>query len=169
MSTCKNGNSQLSPPVESSQPLPDEGSHPSSTPTGLASKLPMGRSPDEFVSGSDPMLIGDPDTTKWEALVELIRQNFPQTSQISKSAGVRVYERNKPSVVCIDTFLRRVDASTLDVLEDPQDFGSGIVWDKRGHILTNYHVIRRGLDSCDSRVRVKLVDQSTFFRRSSFC
>ena len=40
----------------------------------------------------------------------------------------------------------RQDAFTLDVLEVPQGSGSGFVWDKNGHIVTNYHVIRGASD-----------------------
>lgn len=40
----------------------------------------------------------------------------------------------------------RQDAFTLDVLEVPQGSGSGFVWDKDGHIVTNYHVIRGASD-----------------------
>jgi len=32
------------------------------------------------------------------------------------------------------------------VLEVPQGSGSGFVWDKDGHIVTNYHVIRGASD-----------------------
>lgn len=35
--------------------------------------------------------------------------------------------------------------------------GSGFVWDKRGHVVTNYHVIRGA-----SEVQVSLIDQSTY-------
>lgn len=40
----------------------------------------------------------------------------------------------------------RQDVFTLDVLEVPQGSGSGFVWDKDGHIVTNYHVIRGASD-----------------------
>jgi S1-C subfamily serine protease len=43
-------------------------------------------------------------------------------------------------------FVFRQDAFTLDVLEVPQGSGSGFVWDKDGHIVTNYHVIRGASD-----------------------
>lgn len=42
--------------------------------------------------------------------------------------------------------LCRQDAFTLDVLEVPQGSGSGFVWDKSGHIVTNFHVIRGASD-----------------------
>lgn len=32
------------------------------------------------------------------------------------------------------------------MLEVPQGSGSGFVWDKQGHIVTNYHVIRGASD-----------------------
>jgi S1-C subfamily serine protease len=40
----------------------------------------------------------------------------------------------------------RQDAFTLDVLEVPQGSGSGFVWDKSGHVVTNFHVIRGASD-----------------------
>jgi hypothetical protein len=40
----------------------------------------------------------------------------------------------------------RQDAFTLDVLEVTQGSGSGFVWDKSGHIVTNFHVIRGASD-----------------------
>ncbi|GKD52757.1 protease Do-like protein 1, chloroplastic [Tanacetum coccineum] len=52
-----------------------------------------------------------------------------------------------PSVV--EKFKRnphRQDVFTLDVLEVPQGSGSGFVWDKNCHIVTNYHVIRGASD-----------------------
>ncbi|CAD6343333.1 unnamed protein product [Miscanthus lutarioriparius] len=52
---------------------------------------------------------------------------------------------------------RRQDAFTLDVLEVPQGSGSGFVWDKSGHIVTNFHVIRGASD-----LRVTLADQSVY-------
>ena len=45
----------------------------------------------------------------------------------------------------------RQDAFTLDVLEVPQGSGSGFVWDKSGHIVTNFHVIRGASDLRASR------------------
>lgn len=63
----------------------------------------------------------------------------------------------------------RQDAFTLDVLEVPQGSGSGFVWDKQGHIVTNYHVIRgasdlrfvRALDSFS--VSLLRIEKKVFF------
>ena len=35
---------------------------------------------------------------------------------------------------------------TLNVREVPQGSGSGFVWDKEGHVVTNYHVIQQAMD-----------------------
>jgi hypothetical protein len=40
----------------------------------------------------------------------------------------------------------RRDAFTLNLLEIPQGAGSGFVWDKCGHVVTNYHVVRGASD-----------------------
>lgn len=71
---------------------------------------------------------------------------FPSTSS-SYLAGaeqqlIQLFEENLPSVVYINTFIERMDFFSRDVLELPAGTGSGFVWDKDGHIVTNYHVIR---------------------------
>ena len=43
----------------------------------------------------------------------------------------------------------------LDVEQIPAETGSGFVWDKRGHIVTNYHVLSGG-----DAVQVVLADHS---------
>jgi S1-C subfamily serine protease len=55
---------------------------------------------------------------------------------------IAIFEKVSPSVVFIDTFTERRDAFTTNILEVPLGSGSGFVWDKEGHIVTNYHVVR---------------------------
>ncbi|KAJ4729220.1 Protease Do-like chloroplastic-like [Melia azedarach] len=81
----------------------------------------------------------------------------PRKLQSDELATVRLFQENTPSVVYITNLAVRQDAFTLDVLEVPQGSGSGFVWDKNGHIVTNYHVIRGASD-----LKVTLADQSTF-------
>ncbi|XP_028771223.1 protease Do-like 1, chloroplastic [Neltuma alba] len=81
----------------------------------------------------------------------------PRKLQTDELATVRLFQENTPSVVYITNLAVRQDAFTLDVLEVPQGSGSGFVWDKEGHIVTNYHVIRGASD-----LRVTLADQSTY-------
>ena len=52
---------------------------------------------------------------------------------------IAIFEKASPSVVFIDTFIERRDAFSTNVLEVPLGSGSGFVWDKAGHIVTNYH------------------------------
>ncbi|KAJ8625026.1 hypothetical protein MRB53_033556 [Persea americana] len=81
----------------------------------------------------------------------------PRKLQSDEVATVRLFQENTPSVVYITNLAVRQDAFTLDVFEVPQGSGSGFVWDKDGHIVTNYHVIRGASD-----LRVALADQSTY-------
>ncbi|OMO69655.1 hypothetical protein COLO4_28980 [Corchorus olitorius] len=81
----------------------------------------------------------------------------PRKLQSDELATVRLFQENTPSVVYITNLAVRQDAFTLDVLEVPQGSGSGFVWDKDGHIVTNYHVIRGASD-----LKVTLADQSTY-------
>uniref|UniRef100_A0AB38Z7L6 Protease do-like 1 chloroplastic n=1 Tax=Paeonia suffruticosa TaxID=45171 RepID=A0AB38Z7L6_PAESU len=81
----------------------------------------------------------------------------PRKLQTDELATVRLFQENTPSVVYITNLAVRQDAFTLDVLEVPQGSGSGFVWDKNGHIVTNYHVIRGASD-----LRVTLADQMTY-------
>lgn len=42
----------------------------------------------------------------------------------------------------INTFVNQRDAFSMNVLEVPAGTGSGFVWDDKGNIVTNFHVIR---------------------------
>jgi S1-C subfamily serine protease len=60
----------------------------------------------------------------------------------SEKNTIQLFRENTPSVVFISTYIDRQDRFSLDVERVPQGQGSGFVWDKEGHIVTNYHVIR---------------------------
>jgi S1-C subfamily serine protease len=55
---------------------------------------------------------------------------------------VQMLARVKPSVVFITTFEARRNIFSSDINAIPAGEGSGFVWDKQGHIVTNYHVIQ---------------------------
>lgn len=55
---------------------------------------------------------------------------------------IRLFEDASPSVCYITTKIRRRNYWTMNVTEVPSGSGSGFVWDKDGHIITNYHVIK---------------------------
>ena len=74
---------------------------------------------------------------------------------------IALFERNTPSVVFIDTFVEQRDALSSNILELPAGTGSGFVWDKSGHIVTNYHVIRNAAEAS-----VTLLDPKTGVKTS---
>lgn len=54
---------------------------------------------------------------------------------------IQVFERASPSVVNITTTQRQVGFFSRRVNEVPRGTGSGFIWDERGHVVTNFHVI----------------------------
>ncbi|MCO5596880.1 hypothetical protein L7F22_050950 [Adiantum nelumboides] len=66
---------------------------------------------------------------------------------------IKVFQDVSSSVVNITTS-KEVSFNTMDI---PRGTGSGFVWDKEGHIVTNYHVIMNG-----NRARVTLADTTTW-------
>ncbi|MCW8193885.1 PDZ domain-containing protein [Proteobacteria bacterium 005FR1] len=55
--------------------------------------------------------------------------------------AVEVFRTASPSVVYITTVEEVTDFWTRDVFSVPRGTGSGLIWDDRGHIVTNNHVI----------------------------
>lgn len=72
-------------------------------------------------------------------------------------ANIRLFEESAPSVCYITTTNVRRDYFSRNITEIPRGSGSGFVWDKNGHIITNYHVIQ-GAD----RATVTFADRSTW-------
>jgi S1-C subfamily serine protease len=72
-----------------------------------------------------------------------------------EKATIALFKSSSPSVVFITTLTRR-GFGLLNVTEIPQGAGSGFIWDKDGHIVTNFHVI---VDA--DAARVTLADHST--------
>jgi S1-C subfamily serine protease len=59
----------------------------------------------------------------------------------AEQATIELFETARPSVVFITTQARVVDAWTRNVFNIPRGSGSGFLWDERGHIVTNHHVV----------------------------
>ena len=77
-----------------------------------------------------------------------------------EQATVSLFEEVSPSVVYITNVGLRRDFFGLNVLEIPQGTGSGFVWDSRGYVVTNYHVIQSA-----ARAEVTLSDHSSWQAR----
>jgi len=70
-------------------------------------------------------------------------------------ATMAVFERATKSVVFISNTAIQRDFWSFDILEVPQGSGSGFVWNKQGHIVTNFHVIYGA-----NAIKVTLADRS---------
>ena len=70
---------------------------------------------------------------------------------------IELFENAAPSVCFITTSSFQRDFFSMDITEIPRGTGSGFVWDKNGHVVTNFHVIQ-GAD----KLKVTLADQSTW-------
>ncbi|WP_333841947.1 S1C family serine protease [Pelomicrobium sp.] len=70
-----------------------------------------------------------------------------------EKATIELFQRTKDSVVFISTRERVMDLWTRNIFTIPRGTGSGFIWDERGHVVTNYHVIAGA-----SEARVQLSD-----------
>ena len=73
-----------------------------------------------------------------------------------EKATIALFKTASPSVVYITTLSRRA-TNFFEMTEVPQGAGSGFLWDRQGHVVTNAHVLAVG----DSFV-VTLSDQSNW-------
>jgi S1-C subfamily serine protease len=71
--------------------------------------------------------------------------------------NVAVFRVASPSVVNITAIGFERELFALDVQQVPRGTGTGFVWDDRGHIVTNFHVIQEA-----NAARVTLSDQSSY-------
>ena len=68
-----------------------------------------------------------------------------------------VFREASPSVVYITSMAIRRDFFSFRATEIPRGTGSGFIWDDRGHIVTNFHVIEDA-----SSAEVTLADRTTW-------
>jgi S1-C subfamily serine protease len=69
-------------------------------------------------------------------------------------ATIELFRRASPSVVFITTLSRQA-RGFFEIQEVPQGAGSGFVWDREGHVVTNFHVVQGA-----SGARVAMHDHS---------
>jgi S1-C subfamily serine protease len=70
---------------------------------------------------------------------------------------IALFERARGAVVYISSTQRVLDFFSMNALEVPRGTGSGFMWDDRGHVVTNNHVIEGA-----SGITVRLADGRTF-------
>lgn len=78
-----------------------------------------------------------------------------------EKSTIRLFEKAAPSVVYITTLARQRDYFSTNITEVPRGTGSGFVWDKSGHIITNYHVVQTVAEKSD-KATVTFSDRSTW-------
>ena len=61
--------------------------------------------------------------------------------QADEQNTVRLFKRVSPGVVAVANKAVLQDLDDYQLYEIPQGAGSGFVWDKEGHIISNFHVI----------------------------
>jgi S1-C subfamily serine protease len=85
----------------------------------------------------------------------------PLSSGLSEEErrGITVFRQASRSVVNITSVALRRDFF-FDIFQQPQGSGSGIIWDREGHVVTNYHVVEDG-----DRFSVQLADRSEWDAR----
>jgi S1-C subfamily serine protease len=97
---------------------------------------------------------------------EEIKAQFPSLSRTidpirvvssAEDATISLFEEAAPSVVYITTSAVRQDYWSRNIYEIPTGTGSGFVWDDRGYIVTNFHVIQNA-----DKALVTLSDQTTW-------
>jgi len=71
--------------------------------------------------------------------------------------NIAVFKAASPAVVNITVLGLERDLFSLNVQQVPRGTGTGFVWDDKGHIVTNFHVIQDA-----NAARVTLADQSSF-------
>ena len=69
----------------------------------------------------------------------------PSSRSNRETEATLVYKRVSPSVVAVanNALVRRGFFFDFQIYEVPQGAGSGFVWDKKGHIVSNYHVVHQ--------------------------
>ena len=88
-----------------------------------------------------------------EATPRAVAPRSPLTAE--EQAHIEVFRKTSPSVVHITTLAAQRDLFSMNVQQVPRGTGTGFVWDDRGHIVTNFHVIQGA-----TAARVTLSDQS---------
>lgn len=75
----------------------------------------------------------------------------------AEKSNIEIFRNASPSVVYITTLADMVNLWTRDITRIPRGTGSGFIWDRHGHIITNYHVLEGA-----SEIRIGLSDHRTF-------
>jgi S1-C subfamily serine protease len=80
--------------------------------------------------------------------------------QDQEKATISLFEHASPAAVFITSLATQQDLFSLNETQIPRGSGSGFIWDRQGHVVTNFHVVS-GADA----FKVTLADQSSWDAR----
>jgi S1-C subfamily serine protease len=93
--------------------------------------------------------------SKTDASPRAITPRGPMTAD--EQAHIDLFKKTSASVVHITSLAQQRDLFSMNVQQVPTGTGTGFVWDDRGHIVTNFHVIQSA-----NGAKVTLADQTTY-------
>ncbi len=98
-------------------------------------------------------------TAKNDAAAPAPAVEAPSTEGLTpeEKRDIDVFRRASAAVVFITNIAKQQDFWSMTEREIPQGSGSGFVWDAKGHIVTNFHVVDGA-----SALQVTLSDKSTW-------
>lgn len=110
--------------------------------------------------GQRPRTLNDPTATS-----RPVAPPGPLGSE--EKARIDLIKSVRDCVVNVDTLLVQRNPFALNVTQQQKGTGSGFVWDEKGHIVTNFHVIEEVARRNDPRLtlRVVLSDRSAYNAR----
>ena len=109
-----------------------------------------------------------PDAAAWISLTgaaasavgaEQMMNEATETWPRQNSTGhvILVFEKATRSVVFIANTAKQRDPLSFNLFDVPQGSGSGFIWNKQGHVVTNFHVVY-GADA----ITVTLADRTEY-------
>lgn len=113
---------------------------------------------EEDSSAAQPVAVVEEDSQVAATQTSYAREVTPRRELTDEERStINLFEEAAPSVAFINTSTYRQDYWTRDITEIPQGSGSGFVWDKEGHVVTNFHVIEDA-----DKATITLSDQTTW-------
>ncbi|MEM6792713.1 MAG: trypsin-like peptidase domain-containing protein [Acidobacteriota bacterium] len=116
---------------------PEESQAAEMDPSWTEREQPLPRTAEEPIRGpgEPPMVRTRLETTPGDEMAHLTP---------GEQRDIKAFREVSPSVVNVTSSTFRRNLFSMDVREMPQGTGSGFVWDREGHVVTNYHVVRGG-------------------------
>jgi S1-C subfamily serine protease len=75
-------------------------------------------------------------------------------------ATISLFRESQAAVAFITTTEQQIDFRSRTISEQATGSGSGFVWDDKGHIVTNYHVVEPVVGSRSAEITVTLQDKN---------